>query len=174
MPKDKTPLSQAEDDVGAVEAYNILQRRQMNEDRILAERTSMFLVATSFLFAAFVVLLTSAPTGCIFKVLGIILSSVGITLTVLLYIFNRNAIKAVTFWHDAQAKIEFETSEFEYMRQKHVAPHLQGFDLDKEPELPTKKKESSGTRPIYKYCLPITFGTLWIAALAVSIARIVS
>ena len=35
-----------------VKAYDILQKRQISEDRILAERTSMFLLATAFLFVA--------------------------------------------------------------------------------------------------------------------------
>jgi hypothetical protein len=169
-----------------MEAYDILQKRQINEDRILAERTSMFLVATSFLFAAFVVLLTSDSTGCIFKALGIILSGVGIILTFLLYIFNRGAVKALTFWHDSQCQIERKAPEFAYMREHNICPHLERFESkednkDKKPSEDKKceeaseyRKRTSGTRPIYKCWLPLTFGGLWVAALVVAIARIFS
>ena len=76
-----------EDEIGAVKAYEILKQRQINEDRILAERTSMFLLATSFLFLAFATLLSSDGTSCILKVLAIFLPIVGIFLTFLLFCF---------------------------------------------------------------------------------------
>jgi energy-converting hydrogenase Eha subunit E len=185
MPKDKTPPPSKEGGIGAVEAYEILKQRQINEDRILAERTSMFLVATAFLFAAFVVLLTSASTDCIFAVLRILLPSVGISLTFLLFFFNLGASRALTFWHIAQRKIEedAEAEVFEYMKKNDITPHIAEDDyMDGKKEwveiptghwvLKTLKKPRGWyerrlvkNRVIYKWCLPIAFFVLWVTSL---------
>lgn len=167
MAAEKAPQTQTEDKIGAVETYNILLKRQINEDRIVVERTSMFLLATAFLFLAFITLLDPEWEGRIFTVLRFVLPILGILLTFLLYLFNRNAIKALAFWHDAQCKIERETPEFAYMRDNRLGPHLQRFKLDEDPK--GKRKKLSGTRPIYKYYLPLTFLALWVVSLVLVI-----
>jgi len=175
----KAPQAQTTGNIGAVEAYEILKQRQINEDRILAERTSMFLLATSFLFLAFVTLLNPCWTGCIFKVLRILLPSVGIFLTILLFFFNQGASRALLFWHMAQRKIEEEAAEFDYMRNNDITPHIAEDDFmdgkkdwirnkNGNLELATLVKprcwcERRLLRPraIYKWCLPIAFLVLW-------------
>ena len=126
MAAKKAPKAQTKGKIGAVEAYDILQKRQINEDRILAERTSMFLLATSFLFLAFATLLCLDCTDCIIKPLGILLPSVGIFLTFLLFFFNLGASRALTFWHKAQRKIEeaAEAEVFKYMKANDISPHI--------------------------------------------------
>lgn len=168
----------------SVEAYSILQRRQMNEDRILAERTSMFLVATSFLFAAFVVLLTSGLTDCIFKALGILLPSVGISLTLLLLRFNVSAVKALGRWHDAQRDIEGAAGAevFKYMFDKKISPHYENIIKKRNAKEPTSwlgkailraksilPSRLSSTRAIYWLYLPLVFLALWVTSLVLAI-----
>jgi hypothetical protein len=164
----------------STKAYDIIQRRQINEDRILAERTSMFLLATSFLFAAFVVLLTSDSTGCIFKALGILLPSVGISLTLLLLRFNVSAVKALGRWHDAQCEIEGAAGAevFKYMFDKKISPHYEDIIKKRNAKEPTSwlrktilKAKSilpsrlSSTRAIYWLYLPLVFLALWVTSL---------
>ncbi len=168
----KAPKAQTGDKIGAVETYNILQRRQINEDRIVVERTNMFLLATAFLFVAFVILLDPEWEGRIFTVLRFVLPLLGILLTFLLYLFNRNAIKALAFWHDAQCDLERNAPEFVYMRENRLGPHLERFEFkkdNKDEETSEHKKRPSGTRPIYKYYLPLTFLALWLVALVLVI-----
>ena len=188
----KAPKAQTKGSIGAVEAYEILKQRQINEDRILAERTSIFLLATTFLFLAFVTLLSSDGTGCVFTVLRIILPIIGIILTFLLYCFNQGAVRAIAFWHDAEQKLEEEATEFEYMRRNDITPHIAAREFiegrkewmrDKDGHLilatPSEpicwcKKRLLSTRIIYRCYLPLTFGALWVAALVVSIVRVFS
>lgn len=146
-----------EDKIGAVKAYDILQKRQISEDRILAERTSMFLLATAFLFLAFVTLLNPEWEGHIFKVLRIILPSVGIFLTLLLLIFNRSATKALGRWHDF-ARILEKKNEFKYMLDKRIVPHT------KNPKGWVRKIFLS-SRTVYWLHLPLAFFVLWTTSL---------
>lgn len=172
MPVKKAPQAQTTGNIGAVEAYNILLKRQINEDRIVVERTSMFLLATAFLFLAFITLLDPEWEGCIFTVLRFALPITGIILTALLYLFNRSAIKALAFWHDAQYELEKNAPEFAYMRENRLGPHLEKFESkqDKKGEETSEdKKRTSVTRPIYKYYLPLTFLLLWAVALVLVI-----
>ena len=105
-----------------LEAYNIILQRHASEDRILTERVTVFLGASSILFLAFVMLLNTdlAPS---FRWLRIVLPLVGIFMTCFLYSSCRAAANAIAFWHGAEGKIESETPEFSYLREKHIAPH---------------------------------------------------
>jgi hypothetical protein len=170
-----------------IKAYDILLRRQINEDRILGERTGRFLLATSFLFLAFVALLGLDLANPIFDVLRILLPIVGIFLTFVLYGVNLAAVNAVDFWHIAEYKIEEEADEFKYMRDNEITPHL---DADKCIWGGWKWRRNSRGRwvlvritnplerlfryPILwirhevRYLFPI-FLALWVAALVVAI-----
>ena len=170
-----------------LEAYNILLQRQMNEDRVLGERTSLFFLATSFLFLAFVMLL-NPDLDPVFKVLRIILPIVGILLTFVLYGTNRAAVNASDFWHKAQLKIEEEEEyiDFAYMWNKEITPHVHGnqriFGQKKWGKnaagrlvlIPTTKLERWLKYPILHsgyqvYYLPPIFLVLWVAALVVAV-----
>ena len=139
----KAPKAQTKETVGAVKAYDILQKRQISEDRILGERTSMFLLATSFLFLAFVTLLNPEWEGYIFTVLRYMLPIVGIFLTILLFFFNQFAAIALEFWHKAQCKIEKEAEEFAYMRSKQLTPHIAGYEFMTGEKAWVKCKENN-------------------------------
>ena len=189
MAAKKAPKAKTKGGIGAVEAYNILQKRQMSEDRILVERTSIFLLATSFLFLAFVTLLTSDLTGCIFKVLGIILPSVGILLTFFLILLNLSAGKALRFWHNAQQKIEETASEFDYMLENKITPHFHGYKVSRGDMewkrikfgkwelrpvkgwkvIPNRLLKLKCLRPIFQIYIPGSFLALWISSLIVAI-----
>jgi hypothetical protein len=176
----------------SIEAYNILLKRQISEDRILAERTRTFLLATAFLFMAFVMLLDPDWEDWIFTVLRIALPIVGIFMTFLLFSFNQSASIALDFWHKAQCKIEQTAPDFYYMRSSELTPHVAEDEVmagEKEwleigkrhwilvPVTKPKRwwqKRLCHNRVIYRYCLPPTFLALWLAGLAVAIARIFS
>lgn len=161
--------------MNALEAYKILLQRQMNEDRILGERTSLFLLATSFLFLAFVTLLNPDWTGTIFKVLRILVPLVGIFLTCVLYGMNRAATSASDFWHNAQRKIEENDPDFEYMRTNKITPHADA-DIYIWGITGTPKRWMrypilfSGASQHY---IPLTFFVLWAVSLGVAVAIVI-
>jgi hypothetical protein len=171
----------------SLEAYNILLQRQMNEDRILAERTRTFLLANSFLFLAFVTLLNPDFQDPALEILRVALPIVGILLSALLYSANRAATNALAFWHGAQQKIELTDAEFKYMLRNGITPHIRGnkaawgrikWELDKR----NIRVKTTGRwerlllhpwlRPTNHYITSILFPlffALWIAALVVAI-----
>jgi len=170
------------------EAYKILLQRQINEDRIIIERTTIFLIASSFLFAGFVMLLNQnlAP----YKLLRIVLPVVGIILTCFVYLLNLSATKALRFWHHGQGKIEeTEGGLFAYMRGNEITPH---YDLCKysHGEIEWKQNDEckwtlqslkgrwrllnkplqwAKLRPIYQLYLPVTFWVLWTVSLVLAV-----
>lgn len=176
--------------ISSLETYHILLQRQINEDRIVVERTSMFLLASSFLFLAFVTLLnpTLAP---IFKVLRIALPIFGILLTLLLYCLNRAAINALAFWHVGQRKIEEEAPEFDYMQKNELTPHIHGYECTLGQKEWKRNKDDkwvlerigklrgwlrkpllgTGTGTIYKVYFPLMFLALWVVSLIVAITN---
>ena len=169
-----------------LEAYNILLQRQMNEDRVLGERTSMFLVANSFLFLAFATLLMLGSKDFFLSLFRALLPGAGIFLSFVLYGINRAAVNAMDFWHIAQRKIEETSPAFYYMRQKEITPHVDadkviwgGMKWDRNNQgkwalVPTKKEIRWLMYPILltahqaRYFPPILL-VLWIAALIVAI-----
>lgn len=174
--------------IGPIEAYDILLRRLTSEDRIIVERTSMFLAASSFLFLAFVMLLdpTLAP---IVKALRIVLSIVGLFLTFVLYCLNLMALNALGFWHVAQRKIEETAPEFAYMRENEITTHIHASNViggkkrwernDEGKWLlhPVKGARRLLNKPlqwvkfhhIYWLYLPGIFCMLWLASLIIAI-----
>ena len=173
--------------MNALEVYKILLQRQMNEDRILGERTSLFLLANSFLFLAFVTMLSLNLEGIAFQVLRVLLPLAGILLTFVLYGINRAADNASDFWHFAQYKIEEEAPYFGYMRQNKIAPHINGDDYIKGKKKwergATGKWELKDTTKLERWLrypflwskheiryLPPVFLALWIAALVLVFA----
>jgi len=170
--------------IGPVEAYNILLQRQISEDRIVVERTNIFLVASSILFAAFVMLYPRVT------VLRIALPIIGIFLTFLLYDLNRAATNALAFWHIGQRKIEEEeeAQEFKYMWEKEITPHIHGYECTLGRKEWKRKEDrwvlehtgkvrgwlrkpllTTGTGTIYKVYFPLVFLALWVASLIVAI-----
>ena len=189
MQKEEATSTKKKENIGPVEAYNILLQRQMSEDRILGERTSVFFLATSFLFLAFVTLLSPSLAAPIFKVLRIILPILGIFLTFWLFHLNLSATNALHFWHRGQQKIEEEAPEFAYMRENEIAPHIYGYeairgkkkwektkegewkleDIKKPRSWLNKPLQARWLRPIFQLYLPGIFLVLWVASLVVAI-----
>ena len=116
------------ENISPIEAYQILMQRTIDENRLLTERTTIYLAASSILFLAFVMLsqteITFAPV--LTKTLRIILSISGGFLTCLLYSMNRATHNALEFLWGAQEKIEGETPKFNYMREQGFSPQIDG------------------------------------------------
>lgn len=153
--------------IGPIEAYNILLQRNINGDRLLSERTSIFLAASSILFLAFVMLLNPnlAP---VFKWLRIVLPILGIFLTLLFYAFSRDSNHMLEFYWDAQKKIEKETDEFRYMREEGIAPMTRLNEWRDTRKNPWHIICSCLVKRASKRWLPLIFGLLWIASLIVA------
>ena len=96
--------------------HQLLAQLYINEDRLLSERTNIFLLASSFLFAAFVLLLTSNV-----PVLSIILPVAGIILCLLHMSSSRTTYTTLKFWEEAANMIE-ENTAFDDFRPIDLVP----------------------------------------------------
>ena len=167
---------------GPVEAYQILMQRTIDENRLLTERTTIYLAASSILFLAFVMLsqpeLTLAPK--LVNSLRIILAGLGGFLTLLLYSMNRATHNTLEFLWGAQERIEREAPEFGYMREQGITPQIEGwqFGYGKKRWNSEKTKAVQDKRwwrkpALFKNAsciwLPLTFLTLWVAALVIAV-----
>ena len=190
MSEEQATSNKENENIGPVEAYHILLQRRISEDRIIVERTSIFLAASSFLFLAFVMLLnpTLAP---IFGVLRVILPIAGILLALLVFYLNRIAGNALSFWSSAKRKIEEEATEFSYMVENSIAPEVSAREVRAgrkrwqktedgwvlQPakgvwsiwDKPLQWRWIGGPNKIYWLYLPGIFFILWLAALIVAI-----
>jgi len=139
-----------------INAYRILLQRHLNDDRLLVERSSLFLASSSILFIGFVMLPPDA------FVLRIILPSLGLLLSFLGLVGNKRTIKGLDYWEEKEKEIEEEGQSFAYMREKGIIPHAMYETIN------------SGwfrwlswirNRHIYTYWLPSLFIALWICSL---------
>lgn len=135
----------------AREVYAILLRRQMNEDRILAERNSLFFLASSFLFLGFVTLSSEA------QILRIAISLLGLFLCGLTCRLNQLSIRALDYFHSSLTKLEKECSTFSYMKEMKIT-HDPFF---KDNWLLRKLTVSH----IHLIWIPTAFSILWICSL---------
>ncbi len=104
-------------------AYEILLQHHLNENRLFAERVSMFLLSSSILFVGFVLLIP------ISKVLCTAAGAMGLIMCAVAYGALRACITAMQFWHNAQEKIEKEEEgTFAYMRDKEISPQIHGWE----------------------------------------------
>ena len=185
MQKGQTTENREKGIVGPLEAYHILVQRQLSEDRIVTERTTIFLLASSVLFLAFVALLNPNLTAA-FKVLRIALPILGLFLTAVVYGTNRAALNALSFWHMGERKIEEEAPEFAYMRENELSPHIYGeeYFIGKQEWkrsgngnwalVPMEKRRSWLRKPILAFepqvrYFPLVFTALWLISLAVAV-----
>lgn len=174
--------------IGPVEAYRIIQNRQISEDRIIVERTSIFLAANSILFLAFVMLLGKA-SAWLFDLICIILALAGVALACLIYLLNLVSANALDFWHGAERKIEETTPEFSYLIENEITPHSHADEVIQTGKRWRKNEEDRLVlqpvggikrllnRPLsrvelhktYWFYLPLVFFILWLTALTVAI-----
>ncbi len=139
-------INQSEDEMNA---YRILLQRHLNDDRLMAERSTIFLASSSILFLGFVMLLQSACILCIIiPVLGLLLGGFA-------FISNLRTSEGLDFWDEKEKKIEKngQSPTFTYMRKEEMMPHL-------------VYKGGLRNRQIYTWALPAIFIVLWIVSLA--------
>ncbi len=182
MDKEQTNDNKETRNIGPIEAYEILMQRNTDENRLLTERTTIYLAASSILFLAFVMLsqpsLTLAPE--LVKSLRIILAISGGFLTLLFYSMNRATHNALEFLWGAQKKIEGETPEFSYMREQGITPQIEGWQFaygkkrwDDQRTQVVQDKRWWRKPLLFKNAsciwLPLTFMILWLASLIVAV-----
>jgi len=154
MKQKRDKIYQPED---KMHAYEILLKRHLNDDRLLSERSYLFLASSSILFIGFVML---PPSACILR---IFLPVLGIMLSLLALVGNRRTSKGLYFWEEGEKKIEKEEQKFTYMRNKEIAPHTV-YDAVNTGWL-GRKLRWIRNRHIYAYWLPCLFFILWIISL---------
>jgi len=147
--------NKAEDEMNA---YRILSERHLNDDRLMGERTSIFLASSSILFVGFVMLPSSA------WILRIIVSCLGLLLSFFAIKSNRRTSGGLNFWDNHQKQIEQEGQSFAYMRERKMEPY-RVYDGDEN-----KKRFRLRNRHIYTYILPLIFIILWISSLVWAIS----
>jgi len=179
------------ENIGPVEAYHILWKHNREENRLLSERTTIFLAASSILFLAFVMLNQSSVTlaPILIKWLCIILPVLGILLTLLFYSMARGTLNRLEFLWYEQENIERVTPEFTYMRERGNAPQIDSTELrnmkrewkqnnDKIWVSFITEEDCLGkisrclSEHAYEKWLPLTFGVLWVASLVVAIVSL--
>ena len=110
--------------VGPVETYNILWQHQREENRLLSERTNIFLAASSILFLAFVMLFQESISISGIKWLRIVLPFSGMFITAIFFSLARGTVKALEFLWDSQERLEKDFPEFSFMRENGLAPQI--------------------------------------------------
>lgn len=163
-------LSKNQDDIYDIrvklEAYKILLERHINEDRVLAERTSTFLWASSILFLAFITIIAQQRN---FLFLSVIICIFGILLCFIIFGSNLGGWMALSRWIKGEQIIEREQREhknsvFTYMHSVGILPSSQ---LDPA----VKHKEKRDFYEKIKFlrsppcAIPIIFFLLWIVSL---------
>jgi hypothetical protein len=141
----------------AKEAYDILLRRLISEDRIIAERNSLFFLASSFLFLGFVTLSSDA------LILRIIIPLIGLFWSLIIYRLNQFARRALHYFHGGLKTLEEESSAFSYMRKKKITPHG---DPGDDPFYKDNWLLKGLTfHSIHLIWIPLPFSILWICSL---------
>lgn len=190
MEEELTARNEEERIISPIEVYHILLQCLREENRLLSERTTIFLAASSILFLAFVMLFQGSiiRSSCI-KYLIILLPLLGIFLTLVFYSLARGTLHRLEFlWH-AQENLERESQVFDWMRKSGIAPQID------RTEYKNKKREwkqdnskiwkqftseescwgkisSCLSKHASKKWIPLTFGVLWVASLIVAIKSV--
>ena len=100
-----------------LEAYEILTKRQINEDRLVAERLTVGCLVNSILLVAFF----TATESTIFSVIKIVLPLSGLVFSFALVALMCISSFAVISYYNALYKLEQE-SEFTYMKDHGIRP----------------------------------------------------
>ena len=160
MPKEQTTDTEMKKKITPIAAYNILLQHHKEENRLLSERTTIFLAANSILFLAFVMLFQATNSNAWFSCLQIILSGLGIFLTSVFYSLATGTLNQLRFLWQAQQQIEEKSPEFSYMKEGEIAPQIYRKKTLREGFL---------ARHASRCCIPTTFWVLWGASLIVVI-----
>ncbi|MFC1962126.1 hypothetical protein ACFLWN_03685 [Chloroflexota bacterium] len=131
-----------------INAYNILLQRHLNDDRLMGERSSIFIANSSILFAGFAVL---PPTA---SALRILLCFLGVVLIIFASMANNRTGKGLGFWEENEREIEENGENFNYLRENNMMPHC----------VYDRVKGSIRNRHIHAYIFPAVFTFLWIGS----------
>lgn len=156
-----------------IELYKVFLERHTNDDRLMNERMSAFLLANSILFAGFVILISIIDISY----LRILVALIGIILSVFGLILAQRTLKGLEFWAKAETKIEKAGNIFKYMRglrfdKKDKEFYLRSYISAGNEEMdmnPHSVREYVGSKwltanRIYTF-MPLLFLALWIASL---------
>ena len=149
-------------------AYDILLKRHINDDRLMAERMSVFLLASSFLFVGFVSLLDVKGT-CFLRV---VVPSIGIVLCLLANDSAWRTSRGLSFWLKAEEKIENSGNSFKYMREQRVKVDCHEFKITPRSVFDFVNRGKVGwwldkmkSRNIYPFVIPSLFLFMWVYSL---------
>lgn len=133
------------------EVYKILLERHLNDDRLMSERSSIFIASSSILFAGFAVL-----TGDSTMPLRLTICVLGLFLSILAIRANFRTSKGLGFWDEKERKMEAESTEepFAHMRELNAMPN----------QVYGRAGGGLRNRHIYTWCIPIVFILLWVSA----------
>lgn len=130
-----------------MEVYKIITQRHINEDRIMTERSSVFLTSNSIIFAGFCILIQN------FFLLPTIICSIGIIFSILAMISNYRSSKGLEYWENAEKELEkSKMGPFKIMNDNDITPS----NFNQKFGLCLK------SRHIYTWILPSLFIILWI------------
>ena len=163
--KDNKPTADYDDEI---RAYDILLKRHLNDDRLMAERMSIFLLASSFLFAGFATLLGVRGT----HLLRIVVPSISIVLCFLISISAGRTQRGLDFWEEGEKKIEQYGNCFEYMRKRKVQSGRCEIAITPHSVYAHVGHGRMGwlfamlrNSHIYACCMPLLFFILWLSSL---------
>lgn len=145
----------------------------IDANRLLSERTNIFLLASSILFAGFVFSFDKIMA------LGIALPVIGIGLCFLHYLNAASASHSIAFCWLCLLKLEGEESALNSFKQRDLAPHSAHWKYwfeDQQRKFPSPPRPQGGIfkrecfgkfnpATISVTCIPITFAILWIVGL---------
>jgi len=145
-------------------AYSILLQRHINDDRLMRERSSIYLACNSLLFLGLVNL--TPNTILFFKIIIIV---IGLAWSFIAIISNHRTKIGLDFWEEHEKTLETKGSSFAYMRENKMTPHLVYEEIKKKNCLWLETDYSwlarLRNRDIYAYILPSLFIILWISSL---------
>jgi len=132
------------------EVYKILLKRHLNDDRLMGERSSIFIASSAILFGGFAVL-TGHPLA-----LRIIICVVGTVLCILAIRANHRTKRGLDFWDEKESKLENYSHDelFISMREREVQPSM----------VYNKIGQCFRNRDIFTWYIPIAFILLWIGS----------
>jgi len=102
--------------------YEILMQHQFNENRIIAERTSLFLLSNSVLLISFAMLVPISQMICT------VIPIVAMVFCFITWVALKAAQQSLEFSIEGQRRIEEQEGGcFDYMREQRLSPHLHGW-----------------------------------------------
>ncbi len=157
----------------------LINQRMINQDRLLAERSNIFLLASSILFAGFAMLIDKS------KLLATIIPAIGVFLAVLMCNASWNMVREIKLWQAMTQRIEQEEAAFQELKERERIPHSawRYWWMGKSTYIRTEKHPLYMKLPpvswwekllpfgilkpwdMYRFYLPGVFCVIWVASL---------